>query len=325
MHMRIERGKQLMVKRGGARPAKALAALAAAGALIAGGVAVSGCGAAATLDPIARAAEVTSHQSGAKIALTMQLSSPMLPGGLAITAEGYINERRHAGELVMDLSRIPGISMLPGGAGNGQVRMIFLYPTIYMNMPFLAGKLPEGKTWMKLDISKAAQAAGIDTSQFSSIDQTDPTKFLDYLRASSGAVITLGSERVNGVTVTHYRANLELSRILDRLPGEQKAAAKAALEKLGESGSIPVDVWVDAQGRVRRIQLSFGGLGAGAGGTGTASGVAGAAAVSGAITIDFKSYGPVPPIVSPPAGQVFDASALAAAKIKSGQSGQGGF
>jgi hypothetical protein len=69
-------------------------------------------------------------------------------------------------------------------------------------------------------------------------------------------------------------------------------------------------VWVDAQGRVRRMQLSIA-----AGAPGAATGV------SGTITMDFTSYGPVPPIIPPPAGEVFNAGALTAAGIASGQGG----
>lgn len=296
------------------RTFRTLAALAVLAALIAGAVAMSGCGASATLDPVARAAEVSSQQSGAHIAMTMQFSAPGLPGGssYAITANGWFDEKAHSGEMSMDLSQLPGISALPGGSGNGQVQVVFLYPTIYMNMPFLAGRLPEGKTWMKLDLSKAMQAAGVNASSFSSIDQSDPTQFLQYLRASSGAVVKLGSEKVDGVASTHYDATLQLSRILEHLPSGQQAMIKGALEKLGTAGAIPVEVWVDAQGRVRRMQMSLSGLGVAAG-----------AGASMAITVDFTSYGPGPTIVPPPASEVFDASSLAAAGLQEGGSGAG--
>jgi hypothetical protein len=299
-------------KLGKIKAAKVLAALAALAALAGGGLALSGCGASATLDPIARAAQVTSQQSGVHISMSIKFSAPGLPGAgsFAMTAEGYFDERKRSGEMTMDLSGIPGVSALTGAGSS--IKMIFLYPTIYMNMPFLAGKMPQGKTWMKLDISKAAQAAGIDASQLGSLNQNDPTKFLDYLRASSGAVVSLGSETVDGVPTTHYSATLQLSRILDRLPGDQQAAAKAALEKLGSAGNgaggIPVEVWVDTQGRVRRMQMSLSGL---AGSTGASAGS------GGSITIDFKSYGPVPPIVAPPASEVFDASDM----LKNGAAG----
>jgi hypothetical protein len=303
----------MRTKRSTTKLARSLAALGALAAIGAGGVAVSGCGASATLDPIARAAEISSQQSGAKFSLTTQLASSALPGGgFSITANGYLDEHDRSGEMTMDLSGIPGASALPGG-GAGTVQMIFQYPVIYMNLPFLAGKLPEGKTWMELDLSKAAQADGIDLSQLSSLDETDPTQFLEYLRASSGGVTTVGRETVDGVPTTHYHATLQLSDILARLPSSAQAAAKSALEKLSDGGAIPVDVWVDAQGRVRRIQLSLG-VSVPAGASGGVTG----ATVSGTTTMDFTSYGPIPAIVPPPAGEVFDATSLAAAGLANG-------
>jgi hypothetical protein len=286
--------------------AKAISALCATAALLGGIVAASGCGASATLDPIAQAAEVTSHQAGSHISLSMRFSAPSLPGGIAITASGYIDERDKSGVMNMDLSHVPGISSLPG---NGIAQMMFKYPVIYMNMPFLAGKLPNGKTWMKLDLRAAAKAAGIDASQLSSIDQVDPSQFLSYLRASSGGILSFGSEKVDGTTTTHYHATLQLDHIVESLPGDEQAAVRSSLEKLGESGSIPVDVWVDGQGRVRREQIEIG------------AGAPAGTPVSGTITIDYTSFGPVPAITPPPDSQVFDATAAASAEIKGGQGG----
>jgi hypothetical protein len=292
------------------RPANAIAALCAAGALLACVLAMSGCGASATLDPIARAAEVSTRQTGVTLAMTMQFSSPSLPGGsYAITANGSFDERAHTGQMTMDLSGVPGFSSLPGGGGNGQVQMTMLYPDIYMHMPFLAGQLPAGKTWMKLDITKAAAAAGVSSSSFSSLGQNDPTQFLEYLRGSAGGVVSLGSETVEGVPTTHYHGELELSHILANTPSSEQAAAKSALERLGSGGAFPVEVWIDAQGRVRRIEMSFGGAGTAAAG------------LSANITIAFKSYGPVPPVTPPPAGEVFDATSAATAGIGSGSLG----
>ncbi len=307
----------MKIERSYTKLARALAALGTLAALGAGGVAVSGCGASATLDPIARAAEITGQQSGTRFSLTTQLASSALPGdGFSITANGYLYEHDRSGEMTMDLSGLPGASALPGG-GAGTVQMIFQYPVIYMNLPFLAGKLPEGKTWMELNLTQAAQADGIDLSQLSWFNEADPTKFLEYLRASSGGVTAVGSATVDGVPTTHYHATLQLSDILARLPSSAQAAAKSALEELGDAGAIPVDVWVDAQGRVRRIQLSIG-VSVPAGASGSATG---AISVSGTTTMDFTSYGPVPPVAPPPSSEVFDATSLATAGLGSGQSG----
>ncbi len=293
------------------RAQKSLAGLAVLAALGTGAGALSGCGTSATLDPIARAAEASSQQEGAQFSLIVRLSSPMLPGaGFAITAHGSVDERKRTGELTMDLSGIPGASALPGG-GAGTVKMIFAYPVVYMDMPFLAGQLPAGKTWMKLDLRKAAQAAGIDLSQLSSLNQDDPTQLLEYLRASSGGVSTVGSETLGGVPTTHYRGTLQLSSVLDRLPSSDRDAAKTALEKLGNGGAIPVDVWVDGQHRVRRMQMSLG--------ANAPTSAGGGGAIGGTVTIDFTHYGAVPPIAPPSDSEVFEASSLAG--LAGGQSG----
>jgi hypothetical protein len=260
-------------------------------ALLAGATAVSGCGASATLDPVAQAAEVTSHQVGARISFDEQLSAPQLPSPVQITATGYIAWRQRAETLNMSFSGVPGLSA--SGAGSSEAQMVFMYPTLYMRIPALAEHLPEGKSWMQIDIQKAAQAAGIGSSELSSPSQWDPSQFLNYLRASSGSIVPVDKETLDGVLTTHYRVNLEVSRIVEHVPGEQQAAAKAALEKLGISGELPVEVWIDGQGRVRREMLSFSG---------------GAIGLTGAITVDFASFGPVPPVTAPPANAVFDAT-----------------
>jgi hypothetical protein len=289
-----------------------LAAIGAFVGLLAAAAAISGCGVSATLDPVARAALLSSEQAGARVALKVQLTSSLLPGAFTITADGYVDEPHRAAQMSMNLSGIPGASALAGEGG--KIEVILRYPTVYMNMPFLAGKLPEGKTWIKLDLSKAAKAAGIDLSQLSSLNQTDPTQYLAYLRASSGHVTAVGSESLFGVPTTRYHTTLQLSHMLDQLPDAQRASAKALLEKFGSAGAVPVDAWVDKQGRLRQMQMSV--AASLPAGSPAASG-----AVNGTVTVDFLSYGPVPPIVAPPASQTFDATALAGAGLSGARPG----
>jgi hypothetical protein len=275
---------------------------------------VSGCGASATLDPVAQAAEVTRRQVGAHVSFSEQISAPQLPNGsVQITATGYIAWRQRAETLNMNFS---GMSGLAGSSGASSAQMVLLYPMLYMKIPALAGHLPEGKQWMQIDIPKAGQAAGISASELSSADQWDPSQFLDYLRASSGSVIPVDKETLDGVSTTHYRIDLQVDRIIEHLSSEQQAAAKAGLEKLGVANELPVEVWIDGQGLVRRETLSFGGggstdaAGAGAGSSGASSAIPG---LSGTVTVEFTNFGPVPPVTAPPANEVFDATNLGSA------------
>jgi hypothetical protein len=66
------------------------------------------------------------------------------------------------------------------------------------------------------------------------LDQADPAKLLDYLRSTS-KVEKRGTATVRGVRTTHYVAHLQL--------------------KKPETTQVPLDVWIDDQGLVRRIRV----------------------------------------------------------------------
>lgn len=274
-----------------------LAIVAVGAALLCAGALLAGCGTSATLDPVARAAELSSRQPGVRFTLAMQISSSQLPGGFEITGSGYANGAQKAARMEIDLSKVPGVSAL-ADAGSGTLETVFLYPIVYMHMPFLAGKLPEGKTWMKLDMAKLTKALGGGSiPQAFSLGQADPGQFLQYLRASSGEVRKVGTQQLYGISTTEYQSSLQLSQVLERLPAVDRPAASEMLQHVGNDGSIPVETWIDAQGRVRQVRMSLSVSGS------TASG-------SAEVTMGFTSYGAVPAISPPPAGEVVDLTSL---------------
>lgn len=263
---------------------------------VAGGASIAGCGSSATVDPVARAADLSSSEAGIDFALEVKLTPAGLSRSVSITAHGYVDQPQRAARTSIDFAGVPQISALPG-RGSG-VEAIFIYPTLYMRMPFLADKLPEGKSWMKVDMSKLVGGErGGSIPQALSLGQADPTQFLTYLRASSGEVRRIGSQQLHGVATTHYRTMLRLSSVLGRLPLGDRAAAKTMLSHTGGSGSIPIDVWIDQQRRVRRIQMSLQLAGGAVNGPAT-------------IAIDFTSYGPVPTISAPKESEVIDLTGL---------------
>jgi hypothetical protein len=73
---------------------------------------------------------------------------------------------------------------------------------------------------------------------------TTPDRLLEDLIKASKKVEKLGSEEIRGVTTTHYRAQLDET-------------------KLGADGdaSVAVDAWIDEQGLPRRVRIPFGGDG----------------------------------------------------------------
>ena len=85
---------------------------------------------------------------------------------------------------------------------------------------------------------------------------TDPSQFVDYLRAVSSSTKSLGAATIRGVSTTHYRATIDLTRYAKLVPPSQRAAAQrgiSTLESALGSHTLPIDAWIDRKNLVRRI------------------------------------------------------------------------
>ena len=85
--------------------------------------------------------------------------------------------------------------------------------------------MPGGKPWIKVDLNAVGKQAGIDLSQFTQLG-TDPSRMVDWLRTVSGDVTTVGTEKLDGVDTTHYRATVDLSKYPDLVPADQREAVQ---------------------------------------------------------------------------------------------------
>lgn len=139
--------------------------------------------------------------------------------------------------------------------------MIFDGFVFYMSFPALSQVLEGDKEWIKFDLEELGKAQGIDLSQFTQFGQADPSQALQYLRAVSGEVKDEGSEEVRGVSTTHYAARVDLRKFPDVLPEDQREAAKKAvdslIDQLGGRSELPMEVWIDDQGLIRRQRFDF--------------------------------------------------------------------
>jgi hypothetical protein len=265
----------------------------------------SGCGASATaIDPVAQAAEVTSHAGGAHISLSIQVSAAGSPAPFTMSGQGFFNYATQEGMLTLDATGVPGnvSAILP--AGPLRIEEIFKSSTIYMGSPLLAGRLPGGARWLKLDVGRFAQAIGLDAQQLAG-GQSNPAQFLQYLRAVAGTPERVGSELVRGVATTHYRATVDLGRVAGVLPPAEADQVRAALAKLAAqvgTSNIPVDVWVDGHDLVRRFALAL-------------SLSNGAHRSQLGITMELFAFGRTPSLTPPADNEVFDATQSALGRV----------
>lgn len=280
-------------------------------ACVVAGLAVAGCGSSSSSssggDPVSRAAFVSTGASGYQMSLSMQISSGALPSPITATGHGAFDIPDHTGSVSIDMN-LGNIPQVQQALGSSILRLeeVISGRTIYVKLPTaLTSRIPQfgGKPWVKIDLAKAGSAAGVPglSSLASNPTSSDPSQLLQFLRATSGGSITkVGTESVNGIQTTEYRAKINLDRVPNTLPAARRASAQqaiAALERVTNLHQIPVDVWIDNQNLVRRMRLSF---------SETASGQS----VGVSITINILKYGPQPRPPLPPADQVFDASGL---------------
>lgn len=282
-----------------------LAASFAAGALA---LAASGCGSSqATLDPIAQAAEVTTHSGGSQVAISASVEVPGLATPLTMKGGGHFNNDRREGSLTLEMSGFPANSV-PGASG-GTLTMSELMKdyVIYISSPLLEGKLPNGARWMKLDLNKAFSSLGIDPQSLSD-GSTNPAQILSYLKGSTGSPKVTGHEAVRGVQTTRYDGTVSLESVVQHLPQNQRAKAQEALEKLssqaGSALSYPVSVWIDAHHLVRRMTMAI-------------SFSTEGKSVGINIEIENFDFGPTPAVTPPPSSETYDATSLTSSALSS--------
>lgn len=256
---------------------------------------LSGCGSgvATSIDPIARAAEVTTRSGGAQLVMTMQMS--VAGKQVSMNAHGDLDMARNEGEIFLDLSGLSTLSegKIPAGT---TMTELFTANSLYIGSPLFASTLPSGAHWMKIDLGKVEQQAGIDPQSLTS-GETDPAQYLQYLTATSGTVTKVGTASMRGVPTTQYSATIDMAKAASQLSkGDSSAEAKlrSTFAKAGVS-SMPVQAWVDSEGRLRRVQMQMN------------MSVSGQA-LQMTINEELFGFGPIPAVNAPSSAEVYEPS-----------------
>lgn len=218
-------------------------------------VAVAGCGSSKGLgsgsdgpDPVARAALVTAEVPGYRIAATMDVTTPAGPSHSSLS--GVFDRLERTGE--MNVSQT-----LAGQRVN--LKEVFSGLTFYLDSSGLDAlrNVAGGKRWLKFDMSRLLGSLGLGSLPTTS---SDPTQFVDYLRAASSSTRRVGSETVRGVATTHYRATIDLEKYPNLVAPKDRAAAARGVKTLEQAlggRTLPVDAWIDKANLVRRLGLKF--------------------------------------------------------------------
>jgi hypothetical protein len=248
---------------------------------------------AAVIEAANRTAEAGSSRASFEITMT-----GLAPQPLTMTAEGIFDSAERRGRMTMDMSEL--------GAGSGQdlgtAEMIFDDFVVYMKFPFLTQAQPNLKPWLKFDLRELGKQQGFDLGQLSQLNQNDPSQALQYLRAASDDVTEVGEEEVRGVETTHYRMTVDLRKVVDLAPAEQREQLRATIDQIIESSDIrmvPTEVWIDEDGLARRMSFRYEGMRFAPGQQGDMK-----------MTMDLYDFGVEVDVDVPPKNQVTDIQEL---------------
>ena len=246
---------------------------------------------------IAASAAATADAGTARAAYTMQMTGVQgVSGGITARGTGAVDFAARSTELRMHMT-------VPQAGMTVDMSERMLGTTMYMRSPLFAGAFH--KPWLKLDLQKIGKSAGIDMNAAMSTGGSDPTQMLSYLNAASDSVDPVGSEDVRGTQTTHYHVVVDLLKMADAVPAAEQRALRGTLRREVEligTHTMPIDVWIDSHGLVRREHIDFSMNPPGASTT-----------VEMQMTIEYFDFGAPVHVVAPPAGQVADLTDLAPA------------
>jgi hypothetical protein len=240
-----------------------------------------------------RAAYVSS--SGAGYQVVMKVTGTAAGHAINVTGTGAFDEAAHAGRLTINIRR-PAL-----GEKNTQVNAVIRGTDVYLRLPAsLAGRIPGGKPWLGLSLSKVGKSVGIQGLSSLANSGGNPARFLRLLRSTTGSVQRLGQRTIDGVRTTGVRGTVDLSKLVDILPASEQPRASSAigsLENLTGLRYLPTEAWVDSSNHVRRIVLFE-------------MGHVGGHPFAETVQLDFVKYGLEPVPAAPPSSEVTNVMSL---------------
>ena len=267
-------------------------ALVAAAAVV---VATRGAGSGSSGTRVVGGQPVVAAAAATEAARTAQVSVSLTVGPEVIDVQGAVDLVAGAADFTADL---------PMSLGSVEVRTVG--SVAYVHLPANLQGLAGGKPWIAADVPTVDGLAGAQLGLPGLGQGFDVRTLLDWLRGVSGTVTQVGTDTIHGAAATHYRAEVDLSKAAAAAPPAVRDGLAQAAQAVG--GPIPVDVWVDGQGRLVQLTTSA-----------DPTGVPGAGPV--ALTVDLWGFGQPVDVAAPPADQV---STLPVAGILHGILGAGG-
>ncbi|MFF8959304.1 hypothetical protein [Streptomyces sp. NPDC014894] len=164
-------------------------------------------------------------------------------GGTRVTirAAGGYDFTRREGRLTVVLPKDPA-----GTDDRRPVTELLTPGALYMKNR--GAGVPADK-WVRIDTTTLADGNLVTGGA------TDPLAAAELLRSARNVVL-LGEERLDGVTVRHYRGDADIARAALAAPPHARASLAAAAKGFA-TDAVPFDAYLDEQGRLRKVRHRF--------------------------------------------------------------------
>ncbi len=310
-------------------------------------------------NPVSAAAAALSGSERFTMALSVVAAAPgtTAPGttrtSFGLTASGVLDNPAGTSHGVGQTPGLAAADLHLHVATLGTFDLRELGGVLYVHLPpTLAAKIPgiAAKPWLAVDLAALRTKLGASASPPSSV-ATMPGNVLTAL-GQVATVTKVGTATIRSTPTTEYVADLQLAKLAAVDPA-LSAAQVAKLEAALPNGTLPIAVWLDAEGRVRQVHLRLvlpvpiratpatgtgttsgasGASGTGTAGTGPGGGAGTPVTPTGTVTVsytmDLFDYGPAATFSVPPPGQVQDVTkeleAVLAARASAGGSASAG-
>lgn len=170
-------------------------------------------------------------KDGAQKIHSAHLSMNVAAGEQTITATG---------DETLAHGKLTGLDLAEQVPGAGEIRILITGGKTYAKLPESLDHSPE--PWVLVTTQSTDP---IVARLASSLEQVQQSASLDQFRMFTGAasgLVVKGQEDVGGHPATHYALTVDVTKLPDGVAGKQELASAGV-------STLPIDLWVDGQGR----------------------------------------------------------------------------
>jgi head-tail adaptor len=203
-------------------------------------------------------ASTTAHVTATGPVTPAQLASTLIAGAKSVTSAHISMSSTVGGQKVLSAE---GDETLAGGKFTAMrlnetvlkvnLTILIVDRTVYVKMP--AGANKGAKPWVKATVASKNPGLKQLATSISSLEQSTSPSQYGALTEVASSFKTIAVEQLNGVAVSHYSMLVDVSKVHNAAVTEAmtKALAQAGITK------IPVEIWVDEQGRTVKAAERF--------------------------------------------------------------------